>query len=92
MDSQVTIGDGDFKYMVLENWERMPDGYSWRETAGVATDEKDNVYVFNRGEHPMMVFDRSGNFLKSWGEGIFTRAHGVSRGPDNTLYLSLIHI
>ena len=86
MDSQVTIGDGNFKYKVLENWEQMPEGYSWPETAGVATDADDNVYVFNRGEHPMMVFDKDGNFLRSWGEGIFTRAHGVSRGPDNTLY------
>ena len=64
----------------------MPTDYSWPETAGVATDKKDNVYVFNRGEHPMMVFDKDGKFLKSWGEGVFTRAHGVSRGPNDTLY------
>ena len=32
--------------------------------------------MFNRGEHPMMVFDRDGNFLRSWGEGTFPRAHG----------------
>ena len=51
-------------------------------------DGNDNVYVFNRGEHPMMVFDKGGNFVKSWGEGVFSRAHGVSLGPDNTLYCS----
>ena len=49
MDSQATIGNGDFKYKVVANWEQMPSGYSWPETAGVATDENDNVYVFNRG-------------------------------------------
>ena len=29
----------------------------------VGIDRQDRVYVFNRGEHPMMVFDREGNFL-----------------------------
>jgi hypothetical protein len=44
--------------------------------------------VFNRGEHPVMVFDRDGNFLRSWGEGLFPRAHGVHMGPDDTIWLT----
>ena len=44
------------------------------------------MYVFNRGEHPMMVFDRDGKFLRSWGEGIFNRAHGLHIGADESLY------
>ena len=84
MDSQVTIRHGDFRYNIVENLDKMPTDYSWPETAGVATDKKDNVYVFNRGEHPMMVFDKDGKFLKSWGEGVFTRAHGVSRVKNAT--------
>ena len=36
----------------------------------------------NRGEHPMMVFDREGNFLRSWGEGQYPPAHGVHMAPD----------
>ena len=49
----------------------------------------DNVYAFNRGEHPMIVVDRDGNFLRSWGEGLFNRAHGVSMGPDDTIYCTV---
>ena len=44
-----------------------------RRSAAVGVDNNDNVYVFNRGEHPMMVFDREGNFLRSWGEGQYPR-------------------
>ena len=51
-------------------------------------DRNDNVYVFNRGEHPMIVFDRDGNFLRAWGEGMFPRAHGVLMGPDDTIWLT----
>lgn len=88
MVSTVRLGSGQFTYEVAVNWETLPPGYSWREVADVAVDSKDRVYVFNRGgEHPMIVFDSEGNFLRSWGEGVFShRPHGVTPGPDDTLY------
>ena len=55
--------------------------------AGVAVDSKDDVYVFNRGEHPVIVFDRDGNFLRSWGEDMYApRTHGIHIAPDDTVY------
>jgi DNA-binding beta-propeller fold protein YncE len=80
------LGDGDYRYRVEENWARLPDGWEFRDVASVAVDRKDNVYVFNRGQHPMMVFDSAGNFLRSWGETTFKRAHGLHMGPDDTIY------
>ena len=80
------LGSGAFRYQVNENWAKLPDGWTFRDVAAVAVDHKDRVYVFNRGEHPMLVFDRDGNFLSSWGEGVFNRAHGLHIGPDETLY------
>ena len=86
MLSSVKLGSGDHTYQVDVNWETVPDGYSWREVPAVAVDSNDNVYLFTRGDHPMMVFDSEGNFIKSWGEGVFVRAHGISIGPDEMLY------
>jgi hypothetical protein len=86
MVSAVKLGSGTFSYEVAVDWETLPPGYSWTDAAAVAVDSKDRVYVFNRGEHPMIVFDRDGKFLNSWGEGVFVRAHGVTNGPDNTLF------
>jgi sugar lactone lactonase YvrE len=80
------LGSGKFRYKVIEDWAKLPDGWSFRDVAAVAVDHKDRVYVFNRGEHPMIVFDRDGNFLRSWGEGVFNRAHGLHIGPDESLY------
>src|SRR5262249_26447339 len=57
-----------------------------KEVAGVATDSQDRVYVFNRGDHPLMVFNRDGTFVKSWGEGLFKRPHGIIIGPDDSVY------
>ena len=82
----IVIGDGEYRYEVIENWGKLPDGWRYGEVAAVGVDSKDNVYVFSRGKHPMTVFDREGNFLRSWGEGLFSRAHGVHVAPDDTLY------
>ena len=82
----VMIGGGEYTYRVDTNWAKLPDGWAFRDVAAVAVDHKDQVYVFNRGEHPMIVFDREGNFLRSWGEDIFKRAHGLHIGPDETVY------
>jgi hypothetical protein len=82
------VGTGDFRYRVIENWAKLPDGWSFKEVGAVGTDRNDNVYVFSRGEHPMMVFDRDGNFLRSWGEGLWPRAHGLHMGPDDSVYLT----
>ncbi len=82
----VALGTEAFTYEVVENWARLPDGWSLKEVGAVGVDTHDNVYVFNRGQHPMMVFDRQGNFLRSWGEGIFPRAHGVTMAPDDTMF------
>ncbi len=82
----VMLGSGEFSYAVAEGWGKLPDGWSLKEVAGIGIDHRDRVYVFNRGAHPMIVFDRDGNFLASWGEGLFQRAHGIHMGPDESIY------
>lgn len=82
----VTVGASKHRYQALPQWERLPKGWSFHEVAGVATDSKDRVYVFNRGDHPVIIFDREGRFQGSWGEGVFQRAHGITIGPDDTVY------
>jgi len=77
------VGDGAYAYAPVENWAKLPPGWSFKEIGGVGVDKNDNVYVFNRGEHPMLVFDREGHFLRSFGEGLFPprarRVHGARR-------------
>ena len=84
----VTIGSGDFVYEALDRWETLPQGVNYVECPGVAVDSEDRVYVLTRNTaHPAMVFDRDGNFLRSFGQGIFSeRTHGALIGPDGSIY------
>ena len=80
------LGSGEHRYRVIDNWAKLPDGWELKDVGSVAIDSQDRVYVFNRGEHPMIVFDADGNFIKSWGEGTFPRAHGLHIDENDHLY------
>src|SRR5438270_1175203 len=82
----VVLGSGEHRYRVVENWAKLPDGWNLTDVAAVGVDSKDRIYVFNRGEHPMVVLNRDGSFIKSWGEGLFKRAHGLHIDADDNLY------
>ena len=81
----IILGTGAHRYEVVDNWAKLPPGQEFNaDVAAVGVDTQDRVYAFNRGKHPMVVLDRDGNFLRSWGEGLFPRAHGVHMAPDDT--------
>ena len=81
----ITLGAGEHSYQPVDGWAQVPDGWSLGDSGGVGVDQNDEVYVFNRGEHPMMVFASDGTFLRSWGEGLFVRPHAVSVTPDGSI-------
>jgi DNA-binding beta-propeller fold protein YncE len=76
----------EFGYTADDCWAKLPPGITWTEVAAVATDSRDRVFVFNRGDHPLLVFDPDGNLRASWGEGLFVRPHGLTIGPDDAVY------
>jgi hypothetical protein len=49
-----TVGSGAYTYEPVENWAKLPPGWSFKEIGAVGVDRHDNVFVFNRGEHPML--------------------------------------
>jgi DNA-binding beta-propeller fold protein YncE len=78
----------DFGYEADDHWAKLPPGWGWNEVAAVAADSQGRVFVFNRGDHPLMIFDRDGTFRGSW-EGVrFVRPHGLWIGPDDSVYCS----
>ena len=83
----MTYGGGDHTYELAEGWGKLPEGHEFHQVAGVAVDSSDRVYLFNRSRHQVMVFDREGNFIKSWDVG-FANPHGIHIGPDGNLYFA----
>jgi len=83
---QATVGEAPFAYEVHRDWARLPAGWEIGDVGGVAVDAADHVFVFNRSAHPMIIFDRRGEFVSSWGDDVFCRPHGLDIGPDGNVY------
>ena len=77
----------EIKYSVVEGWEQLPKGWAHRDVAGVAVDGEDRVFLICRGDHPVLIYDRQGNFQRSWGEGEFSyRTHGIYVAPNGSTF------
>ncbi len=72
-------------YEHVPDWGRLPEGWTYTQVAAVAVDSQDRVYVYNRGEHPVVVFDRDGHrFLP-------TLRYGTS-SPKRSAYPKLPYV
>lgn len=87
------VGSGKFTYEVIEDWGNLPPGEELGRVVAIAVDSKDRVYAFRAVKNPeastpILIFDREGNFLDSWGKGVFEEPHGVYIGADDSMYLA----
>lgn len=80
------FGSGKYKYELVDGWAKLPEGWSFVDVGGMAIDSQDRLYVLNRSPHPLIILDRSGNFLSSWGESYFSRPHGIRISQDKDIY------
>lgn len=81
-----TVGTGKHTYQVQEGWARLPAGWKLGWIAAVAVDSQDRVFVYSRSEHPLILFDREGNFLETWGDGVLEDAHGIWIDEKDQVY------
>ena len=82
----MVFGQGTHQYTVQEDWWTLPEGWEFGWVPAVAVDSQDRVYVYSRSEHPMVVFDRDGNFIDAWGDDILKDAHGIFIDADDNIY------
>src|SRR6266516_2190302 len=82
-----TVGTGKYTYTLIQDWARLPPGETFAMVSAVATDSQDRVYALQRKDPPMLVFDRDGTFLSSWGNGAFIFPHGLAIA-DDLIYLT----
>src|SRR5215468_996012 len=64
-------------YRPVPGWAKLPDDVKLGPVSAVATDSADRVFVAHRGKRPVLVFDRDGAFLRSFGDEHIRTAHGL---------------
>ena len=76
------VGTGNYTYELIRDFLKLPNGERFGLVSRVATDSQDRVYVFQRKDPPVVVFDRDGKYLGAWGSGEVTDPHGLKIVDD----------
>ena len=80
------IGELDFKYELDFSWAKWPAGLEGTHTLNGCFDREGRMYVATENkEHPVMIFSRNGNYIRSIGKGLFEKAHSVFLTPQHTV-------
>jgi len=79
------LGTGNYTYELIRDFFKLPAGQTFGLVSRVAVDAQDRVYVFQRKDPPVVVFDRDGTYLGAWGSGEVTDPHGLKIVGD-TVY------
>ena len=64
----------------------LPAGAKMGAAAAVAFDARGHIYVLTRGAQAFFEFDENGAFVRSFGDGLFTRSHGLKIDRDGNLW------
>ena len=85
-------GPGGRVFEEIDSWAQMPAGWTFCDVPGVAIGPDDRVYLLTRGncphsqDHPIIVLEPDGTFVRAFGDGAFEFAHGLAMGVDGLLY------
>jgi len=77
----------EMDYRPVPDFFRFPPGYTLGEAPGVAMDSKGHIYIFHRGQNPLLEFDADGGFVKAWDVGDVVRAHGLYIDTQDNIWL-----
>lgn len=87
----VVLGKGEHIYEVVEGWGKLPARVKYGYTHGVQVDSAERVIIHNQSCDAVIIFDREGRFIKSWGPEFAGGAHGCHLSKEDGaeyLYLS----
>ena len=82
-----TVVIGDQYFRVERPWGTMPAGRGLGVVSELALDSQGNVYVFQRTDPPVLVFDPSGEYVRDWGSGEIYDAHGIFIDARDRVFL-----
>jgi len=69
-------------------WGKLPAGAKWAGVISVDPAPNGDIWVFHRSDPPLLRFDSTGKVVKSFGEGLFVQAHGMTVDRDGNVWVT----
>src|SRR5581483_2767024 len=79
---------GPLPYTLVDNWTKLPPDIKLGNVSAIAVNSKGHVFVFHRGPVPLFEFDADGTFVRGFGEGLATRAHGIKLDSLDNIWIT----
>jgi len=76
----------ELDYVVAPTAVTLPAGVTMGATASVAFDANGHLFVLTRGDKTFFEFNPDGSFIRSFGDKLFTRSHGLRIDRDGNLW------
>jgi len=76
----------ELDYVVAPTAVTLPEGTTMGATASVAFDSRGHLFVLTRGDRTFFEFDQNGAFVRSFGDRLFTRSHGLRVDGEGNLW------
>jgi sugar lactone lactonase YvrE len=76
----------ELDYAVAPAAVTLPAGRTMGATASVAFDANGHLWVLSRGDQAFFEFNPDGTFIRSFGDKLFTRAHGLRIDREGNLW------
>lgn len=76
----------EYTYELHPNYGKIPKCFEFTMYSGGCCDREDNLFLSTRdADHPIMMLDPEGNYIKDFGKGMFRETHTLCVTPDDTL-------
>ena len=85
---------GETDFIPVDDFLQLPAGMEFGQCSAVDVDSRGRIFVLQRKRPPVLCFDRSGQFLFSWGTELIGRtpamrgAHGLRVDPADNVWVT----
>jgi streptogramin lyase len=76
----------ELEYVAVPDAVKVPEGVTMGAPAAVAFDSKGHLIMLSRGPQAFLEFDGDGKFIRAFGQGLFTRSHGLRIDKDGNYW------
>lgn len=77
-----------YRPVAVDEAFELPEGMEFASVAAVDIDDQGHVFVLHRTDPPILEFDSEGKFIRAFGDGLFSRAHGLRIDDDGFFWVT----
>lgn len=77
-----------FDFKPVPSFPTVPKQITLGRCSGVAVNSRGDVYLFHRGKQPIICFDSTGKYIRSWGDKLIGTAHGLRIDRDDNVWVT----